>query len=72
MLKTNKHTGHVTAAPATRRGSRKEYLNRLTVADGTDFHLTVPSAHQYYLLWITQLPTGRQSVQINEVRATSS
>ena len=43
----------------------------MNVVDGTIFHLAPPAAHQYYLLWITQLPVHGQSVRINEIRATS-
>jgi len=44
----------------------------MSVADGSIFKVNASSAHQYYVLWITQLPAGSQSVRINEIRATGS
>jgi hypothetical protein len=40
-----------------------------TVSSGTQFTIT-GGKHRYYLLWITALPPGGHTVQINEVRAT--
>jgi len=38
------------------------------------FHLSVSTPHQYYVIWITQLPPGPfpQSARINDVTATAS
>ena len=41
-----------------------------TVSDGAQFAIS-GGKHRYYLIWITSLPPGGQSVQINEVKATS-
>jgi serine/threonine-protein kinase len=41
----------------------------LTVSNGTQFTIT-GGKHRYYLLWITALPPGGNTVQINEVKAT--
>ncbi|HEX4525222.1 MAG TPA: protein kinase [Gaiellaceae bacterium] len=41
-----------------------------TVSDGTQFTIT-GGKHRYYVIWITALPPGGSTVQINEVKATS-
>jgi hypothetical protein len=38
---------------------------------GQIFTLNVPTAHQYYVIWITQLPPGQLSARVNDVTATS-
>jgi eukaryotic-like serine/threonine-protein kinase len=40
-----------------------------TVSDGTQFTIS-GGRHRYYLIWITALPPGGNTVQINEVKAT--
>jgi serine/threonine-protein kinase len=40
-----------------------------TVSSGTQFTIT-GGKHRYYVIWITKLPPGGQSVRINEVKAT--
>jgi serine/threonine protein kinase len=44
----------------------------VTVSGQQVFQLNVPSDHQYYVIWITQLPPGQPSARINDVTATSS
>jgi eukaryotic-like serine/threonine-protein kinase len=44
----------------------------ITVGGQQVFQLSVSSDHQYYVIWITQLPPGQQSVRVNDVTATSS
>jgi hypothetical protein len=43
----------------------------ITVGRQQVFQLNVPADHQYYVIWITQLPPGQQSARINDVTATS-
>jgi len=43
-----------------------------TVGDSTTFHLSVPTAQQYYLVWITQLAPGLGRAHVNEVTAGDS
>jgi hypothetical protein len=40
-----------------------------TIGSRTILSLVVPHAFRYYLIWITQLPPGQQSVRINDVTA---
>ncbi|HEV2592865.1 MAG TPA: protein kinase [Gaiellaceae bacterium] len=42
-----------------------------TVKGRQVFRLNASADHQYYVIWITQLPPGRQSALVNDVTATS-
>jgi hypothetical protein len=46
----------------------------IVVGGSQVFHLSVSSPHQFYVIWITQLPPGAPplSVRINDVTATSA
>jgi hypothetical protein len=41
-----------------------------TIQSGTPISLSPHGAHRYWLIWITALPPGQQSVRINEVQAS--
>jgi len=40
-----------------------------TISGETTFELDLHAAKRYYVVWITKLPSGTSSVEINEVRA---
>lgn len=42
-----------------------------TVDDRTTFHLSVPTARRYYLLWITRLASGAERTHVSEVTSGS-
>ena len=44
----------------------------VTVTGRYVFTLNVSSPHQYYVIWITQLPPGLEWARVNDVTATSS
>jgi eukaryotic-like serine/threonine-protein kinase len=41
-----------------------------TIQSGTPISLNASGAHSYWLIWITALPQGQESVRINEVKAS--
>jgi eukaryotic-like serine/threonine-protein kinase len=60
----------VIKAGDTTTGPWTDVSSSQAIQSGTPISLSPHGAHRYWLIWITALPPGQQSVRINEVQAS--
>jgi hypothetical protein len=62
--KINQELPYGNSTPLAQRGWQGPVGASSYVHSGERIHLTVSSAHRYYLVWLTTLPPGRQSASL--------